>query len=42
MSIDSYYTKVNGRWEYIPNEEVPDSCTDSWVDIAQGSELCDR
>lgn len=37
MSIDNYYTKVNGRWEHIPRTDVPDSCTEFWVDIAQGA-----
>jgi len=48
MSIDHYYTQidgkwvrtnmriVNGEWEYIPDEERPDFHTDFWVDICHG------
>lgn len=48
MSIDHYYTQidgnwvntdtrvVNGKWEYIPNDERPDFHTDFWVDICHG------
>jgi hypothetical protein len=48
MSIDHYYTKidgrwvrtnmrvVNGKWEYIPEDEIPDFHTDFWVDICHG------
>lgn len=48
MSIDHYYTQidgnwvntetcvVNGKWEYIPDDERPDFPTDFWVDICHG------
>ena len=48
MSIDHYYTKidglwvrtnmrvVNGEWEYIPEDEMPDFHTDFWVNICHG------
>jgi hypothetical protein len=47
MSIDSYFTEVNGTWvrvylpavhggEYVPNAKRPDFCTDFWVDIRHG------
>ena len=48
MSIDHYYTQidgkwvrtnmriVNGEWEYIPDEERPDFHTNFWVDICHG------
>jgi hypothetical protein len=48
MSIDHFYTKIdgnwvrtnkrviNGKWEYIPDDERPDLRTEFWVDICQG------
>ena len=48
MSIDHYYTRMNGEWvrtnmriansecKYIRDEERPDFHTDFWVDICHG------
>jgi hypothetical protein len=53
MSIDHYYTKidgewvrfnmrvVDGEWRYIPDDEVPDLSTDFWVDILPWRKLSD-
>jgi hypothetical protein len=48
MSFDYYYAMVDGEWarfnmrvvdghwEYIPDDEVPDFSTDFWIDICHG------
>lgn len=51
MDIDHFYTKIDGewvrfnmrvvndKWEYIPEDEVPDFSTDYWVDISYGGNV---
>jgi hypothetical protein len=48
MSIDRYYTKIDGQWTRadmrvidgkrgsVPSDEWQSLCTDSWVDICHG------